>query len=88
MTSAELPPLPAQPADTGRPPRSPWLWIPTLYFSQGVPYVIVMTMSVVMYKRFGILNMDIAFYMSWLYLFWVIKLFWSLLVDIMRTKRF
>ncbi len=68
--------------------KSAWLWVPTLYFSQGIPYVIVMTMSVVMYKRLGISNTDIALYTSWLYLPWVIKPLWSPLVDITRTKRF
>ena len=68
--------------------RNPWLWIPSLYFSQGIPYVIVMTMSVVMYKRLGISNTDIALYTSWLYLPWVVKPLWSPLVDITRTKRF
>jgi len=50
--------------------------------------VIVMTMSVVMYKRLGISNTDIALYTSWLYLPWVIKPLWSPFVDITRTKRF
>jgi len=68
--------------------RNPWWWIPTLYFSQGIPYVIVMTMSVVMYKRLGISNTDIALYTSWLYLPWVLKPLWSPFVDITRTKRF
>ncbi len=68
--------------------RSPWFWVPSLYFSQGIPYVIVMTMSVVMYKRLGISNTDIALYTSWLYLPWVIKPLWSPFVDITRTKRF
>jgi len=67
--------------------RSAWFWVPSLYFSQGIPYVIVMTMSVVMYKRLGISNTDIALYTSWLYLPWVIKPLWSPLVDITRTKR-
>src|SRR6516164_1726848 len=70
------------------PARSPWGWVPTLYFSQGIPYVIVMTMSVVMYKRLGISNTEIAFWTSWLYLPWVLKPLWSPLVDITRTKRF
>ena len=68
--------------------RSLWTWIPTLYFAQGIPYVVVMTTSVVMYKRLGISNTDIALYTSWLYLPWVIKPLWSPLVDITRTKRF
>jgi MFS transporter, PAT family, beta-lactamase induction signal transducer AmpG len=71
-------------------PRSqnPWRWIPTLYFAEGIPYTVVMTVSVIMYKRFGISNTDIALYTSWLYLPWVIKPFWSPFIDIFKTKRF
>ena len=69
------------------PSRSHWLWIPSLYFSEGLPYVIVMTVSVIMYKRLGVSNTEIALYTSWLYLPWVIKPFWSPLVEVMRTKR-
>src|SRR5215469_3306139 len=68
--------------------RTPWFWVPSLYFSQGIPYVIVMTMSVVMYKKLGVSNTNIALYTSWLYLPWVIKPLWSPLVDITHTKRF
>lgn len=67
--------------------RNPWAWIPTLYFAQGLPYVAVMTISVIMYKRLGISNTDIALYTGWLYLPWVIKPFWSPFVDIFSTKR-
>lgn len=67
--------------------RSPWWWIPTLYFAQGLPYIAVMTLSVIMYKRLGISNTDIALYTGWLYLPWVIKPFWSPFVDILSTKR-
>jgi MFS transporter, PAT family, beta-lactamase induction signal transducer AmpG len=68
--------------------RPPWLWVPSLYFSQGIPYVIVMTMSVIMYKRLGLSNTDIALYTSWLNLPWVLKPLWSPIVDLKRTKRF
>jgi PAT family beta-lactamase induction signal transducer AmpG len=67
---------------------SPWRWVPSLYFGQGIPYVVVMALSVVMYKNLGISNTDIALYTSWLYLPWVIKPLWSPLVDMFRTKRF
>ena len=67
--------------------KSPWSWIPTLYFAQGLPYVVVMTLAVIMFKRLGINNTDIALYTSWLYLPWVIKPLWSPLVDIVKTKR-
>ena len=68
--------------------RSPWAWIPTLYFAEGLPYVFVMTVSVIMYKRLGISNTDITLYTSLLYLPWVIKPFWSPLIDILRTRRY
>ncbi len=48
----------------------------------------VMSVSVIMYKRLGISNADIALYTSWLYLPWVIKPLWSPFVDILKTKRF
>ncbi|MDH5737893.1 MAG: MFS transporter, partial [Gammaproteobacteria bacterium] len=65
----------------------PWRWIPTLYFAEGIPFVLVMMVSVVMYKNLGISNTEIAFYTSWLYLPWVIKPFWSPLVDVLGTRR-
>lgn len=68
--------------------RNPWFWIPTLYYAQGIPYVVAMTVSVIMFKRMGISNSDIALYTSWLYLPWVIKPLWSPVVDILKTKRF
>jgi len=67
---------------------SPWLWVPSLYFAEGIPYVLVMTLSVIFYKRMGISNAQIALYTSWLYLPWVIKPLWGPVVDILRTKRF
>ncbi len=67
--------------------RSPWLWVPSLYFAEGIPYIVVMTVSVIFYKRMGISNAEIALYTSWLYLPWVIKPLWSPVVEIIRTKR-
>lgn len=67
--------------------RNPWAWIPTLYFAEGLPYVAVITISVIMYKRLGMSNTDIALYTGWLGLPWTIKPFWSPFVDIFKTKR-
>lgn len=80
MSRTDIKPSPAK-------SRNPWAWIPTLYFAQGLPYVAVMTISVIMYKRLGLSNTDIALYTGWLYLPWVIKPFWSPFVDIISTKR-
>lgn len=67
--------------------KKAWSWIPSLYLAEGLPYVAVMTISVIMYKKLGISNTDIALYTSWLYLPWVIKPFWSPFVDLIKTKR-
>ena len=68
--------------------RNPWAWVPTLYIAEGIPYTMAMTVSVVLYKRLGISNTDIALYTSWLYLPWVIKPLWSPFVELFRTKRY
>lgn len=66
----------------------PWFWVPSLYLAEGIPYIIAMTVSVILYKRLGLSNTDIALYTSWFYLPWVIKPLWSPFVDFFRTKRF
>ncbi len=68
--------------------RNPWYWVPSLYFAEGIPYTLVIIVSVIMYKRLGVSNTDIALYTSWLYLPWVIKPLWSPFIDIFKTKRF
>ena len=68
-------------------PRASWAWVPTLYFAEGLPYVLVVTVSAIMFKQLGISNADVALYTSWLYLPWVIKPFWSPFVDLVKTKR-
>ena len=67
--------------------NNPWLWVPTLYFVEGLPYFIVNNISVVMFKNMGMPNGMLALYTSLLYLPWVIKPLWSPFVDIIRNKR-
>jgi PAT family beta-lactamase induction signal transducer AmpG len=67
--------------------RSPWAWIPTLYFFQGIPYSIVMITSGLIYKTMGISIASFAFWTSLLYLPWAIKPLWSPYIDVVSTKR-
>ncbi len=67
--------------------RNSWSWVPSLYFAEGIPYILVMYVSGIMYKRLGESNADITLYTSLLYLPWVIKPFWAPIVDILKTKR-
>lgn len=66
---------------------SPWAWVPTLYFAQGIPYFIVNNISVMMLTKMGVPNGEMALFTSLLYLPWTIKPFWSPFVDIIKTKR-
>lgn len=67
--------------------RSPWMWVPTLAFCDGLPAVVLMTLSVILYKQLGLSNTAITFYTSWLYLPWILKPLWSPFVDLVKTKR-
>lgn len=64
-----------------------WSWVPSLYFAQGLPYIVVIIVSTVIYKNLGLSNSQIAFYTGWFYLPWVIKPLWSPFIDHLRTKR-
>jgi PAT family beta-lactamase induction signal transducer AmpG len=74
-------------ADNKPTSRSPWRWIPTLYMAEGLPNVLVASVSVVLYKNLGVSNAAITFYTGWLYLAWVIKPLWSPAVDLLKTRR-
>lgn len=65
----------------------PWLWIPTVYFAEGMPNALVATVSVMLYNDLGVSNEATAFFTSLLYLPWVIKPLWSPAVDILKTRR-
>lgn len=67
--------------------RSPWTWVPTLYFAEGLPYIAVTVLAIEIYMQLGLSDAEITFYTSWLYLPWVIKPFWSPFLDLYRTKR-
>ncbi|MEN8125421.1 MAG: MFS transporter [Bacteroidota bacterium] len=67
--------------------RSVWTWIPSLYFTMGIPYIVVMSVAVAMYANLGLSNTQIALYTSYLNIPWVIKPLWSPVVVALKTKR-
>ena len=67
--------------------RNPWAWIPTLYFAQGIPFIFINMVTMVLFTQLGMSETDAALYTGWLYLPWVIKPFWGPIVDILKTKR-
>ncbi len=66
---------------------SPWWWIPTLYFAEGVPYFVVNNISVMMFTKMGVPNGDMSFFTTLLYFPWFLKGIWSPIVDVVKTKR-
>ncbi|MBI4802448.1 MAG: MFS transporter [Elusimicrobia bacterium] len=67
--------------------RNPWLFVPSVYFAEGLPYILINSVSVILYKNMGVSNAKIAFWTSWLYLPWVIKMLWGPMVDMYGTRR-
>ncbi|MCH3981044.1 MAG: MFS transporter [Prevotella sp.] len=67
--------------------RNPWSWVPTLYFAEGLPYVAVTAISLILYKQLGLHNAEITFYLSWLLFPWVIKPLWCPFINLLQTKR-
>lgn len=67
--------------------KNPWSWVPTLYFAEGLPNVLVTGVAAVMYMQMGLTDTELALYTGWLNLPWIIKPFWSPFVDVLRTKR-
>lgn len=66
---------------------SPWMWVPTLYFAEGVPYFLVNNISVMLFAKMGVPNDQLAFFTTLLYFPWFLKGLWSPLVDVVKTKR-
>ncbi len=73
--------------DTPPSHRNPWAWVPSLTFTDALPSVAAMTISVILFKQLGLSNAAITFYTSWLYLPWVLKPVWSPFIDLIKTKR-
>ncbi|HEY0867388.1 MAG TPA: hypothetical protein VGE01_08420 [Fimbriimonas sp.] len=74
--------------------RSPWVFVPVLYFLEGLPYVVVTSVSVLLLKAFalefpqlGLENDAIAFWTTLVALPWTLKMLWGPLVDLTLTKR-
>ncbi len=65
----------------------PATWVPTLYFSEGLPFVAAATVSVLMYKSFGLTDGDIAFFTTLIMWPWTLKPLWGPLLEMFKTKK-
>ena len=66
---------------------NPWAWIPSLYFIEGLPNVIVSVLAVIIFSKMGMSDAESTFYASVIYLPYFIKPLWSPFIDIFKKKR-
>jgi PAT family beta-lactamase induction signal transducer AmpG len=55
--------------------------------AEGAPYFAVNTLAMLFLSEMGLSNTDVALYTSWMYLPWVIKPFWSPVLDLFGSKK-
>ncbi|MDO5321546.1 MAG: MFS transporter [Bacteroidia bacterium] len=67
--------------------RNPWTWVPTLYLLEGLPYAIVNTVALAVFKDMGVDNGTLGPLTTLISLPWLIKPLWSPFMDIFRSKR-
>ncbi len=66
---------------------NPAFWVPTLYLAEGLPFVVVNVVSVLMYKSLGLKDAEIAFFTSLITIPWVLKPLWGPLLEMFKTKK-
>jgi MFS transporter, PAT family, beta-lactamase induction signal transducer AmpG len=87
---ADAPVLETVPSERVRwvhPTQSPWWYIPSLYFQQGLPVIVIQQVSVVMYKKMGISNDQIGLWTSLIIWPWILKMLWAPVLDLYGKKR-
>ena len=63
-------------------------WVPTLYTAEGLPFVVVNVVSVLMYKSLGLTDTEIAFFTSLVAIPWALKPIWGPLMEMFKTKKY
>jgi PAT family beta-lactamase induction signal transducer AmpG len=71
-----------------KPGISPLLWVPTGYFTMALGYVMLTSVTAIMFKNLGMDNGKAAQYSSMLILAYTIKPLFAPFVEMYRTKKF
>lgn len=79
-------PSPSSSPSQDRP--SPAFWVPTLYFAEGLPFVLIATVSTLMYKSMGISDAQIAFFTTIVMWPWTFKPLWGPFLEMFKTKKY
>ena len=67
---------------------NPALWVPSVYFGMGLPFVAISVASVLMFTNMGISDSKIAFWTSLVMIPWTLKPLWSGFLEMFKTKKF
>jgi len=67
--------------------RHPLVWVPSLYFAQGLPFAVVAIMASIMYKKMGISNENITYWTGLLGVAWIVKPLWSPFLEMVGNKK-
>lgn len=68
-------------------PVHPAFWVPTLYFAEGLPFVAINVVSVLMYKVMKVPDAQIAFFTTLVIFPWTLKPLWGPLLEMFKTKK-
>lgn len=67
---------------------NPALWVPSVYFGMGLPFVAISVASVLMFTNMGISDSKITFWTSLVMIPWTLKPLWSGFLEMFKTKKF
>ena len=67
---------------------NPALWVPSIYFGMGLPFVAISVASVLMFTNMGISDSKITFWTSLVMIPWTLKPLWSGFLEMFKTKKF
>lgn len=68
--------------------RHPLLWVPTGYFTMALGYIMLTSVTAIMFKNVGMDNARAAFYSSMLIFAYTAKPLFAPIVEMYRTKKF
>ena len=67
--------------------RNPWSWVPSGYFAEGIPYVMITWVAATMFKDLGHSDTEITFWVGNITLMWSLKPLWAAFLDMFKTKK-
>jgi len=67
--------------------RNPLSWVPSGYFAEGIPYVMITWVAATMFKDLGHSDTEITFWVGNITLMWSLKPLWAAFLDMFKTKK-